>query len=116
MKRSFVVSFAAVLVWSFSFWGCSKAVRYTPEEISGYPPEIQERIKSEEVAIGMTTNQVRYSWGAPTTVNVLQPSEDGKPREEWIYSKMVGVFMERRLLFVDGKLVDIFPATGNTKP
>ena len=92
-----------------SFSGCSKTVRYSPEEIKDYPPALQEQIKQGNVVIGMTTQQVRYAWGPPATVNVIAPTAEGRPREEWIYAMGMGVFMERRLLFVDGKLVDIFP-------
>ena len=109
MKKALVSALLFTLaIWSFS--GCSKTVRYSPEEIKDYPPAIQEQIRQGNVVIGMTTQQVRYAWGPPSTVNVIAPAADGKPREEWIYAAMgMGVFMERRLLFVDGRLVDIFP-------
>lgn len=94
--------------WSFS--GCSKTVRYSPEEIKDYPPAVQEQIRQGNVVVGMTTQQVRYAWGPPSTVNVIAPTAEGKPREEWLYTTMgIGVFLERRLIFVDGKVVDIFP-------
>ncbi len=103
-----------IMIFSFflsgiMIMGCAKTARYSPEELKGFPPEIQEHIKSGEVVIGMTTQQVRYAWGAPSAINVLPPAEDGKIKEEWIYSK-VGLFLDKRLLFIDGKLVDIFPA------
>lgn len=98
-------------LWSFS--GCATNIRYTAEEIKDYPPAVQQQIKQGDVAIGMTTQQVRYSWGSPSTVNVISPTQDGKPREEWIYSSL-GVFMKRRLLFIDGKLADVFPEVRRT--
>jgi hypothetical protein len=60
------------------------------------------------VAIGMTPQQVRYAWGAPSTINVLPPTENGKKKEEWLYSS--ALVMKKRLLFIEDKLVDIFPA------
>lgn len=111
MKTKRLASIFALLLLSiFITGGCAKTVRYSPEELKGFPPEIQERIKSGEVAIGMTTQQVRYAWGSPSSINILPPTEDGKMKEEWIYSK-IGLFLEKRLLFIDNKLVDIFPAS-----
>ncbi len=106
-KAFFFVLLLSIVLASLS--GCSSTVRYSPEEIKDYPPAIQEQIRQGNVVTGMTTQQVRYAWGPPASVNVLVPGADGKPKEEWIYSMVMGVFMERRLLFVDGKLVDIFP-------
>ena len=97
----------ALLVVAFLI-GCTKEVRYSPEEIKDFPPEVQEQIRSGTIAFGMTPQQVRFTWGNPSAVNVLAPSPDGKPREEWLYYK-VGMVLDKRLLFVDGKLVDIFP-------
>ena len=105
-KCLFCVLFLSLILWSLS--GCTSAVRYSPEEIKDYPPSVQEQIRLGNVEAGMTTQQVRYAWGSPSTVNVLSPTQDGKPREEWIYSQ--SIFVQRRLLFVDGKVFDIFPA------
>ena len=107
MKKCLLIMlFSAFALWLLS--GCTTAVRYSPEEIKDYPPDVQEQIKQGTVGAGMTTQQVRYAWGAPSTVNILTPAQDGKPREEWIYSS--SIFVTKRLLFVDGKLFDIFPA------
>lgn len=109
MKRHlfYPVLLAVILV---SFSGCSStAVRYSPEEISSYPPVIQERIKNNEISAGMTVQQVRYSWGSPSEINAISPSDDGKPREEWIYPKMMGI-LKTRLIFIDGKLAVIISA------
>lgn len=108
MKKKGLLTIIAML-FLVVIAGCAKTARYSPEELKGFPPEIQEHIKSGEVVMGMTTQQVRYAWGSPSSINVLPPTEDGKMREEWIYSK-IGLFLEKRLLFIDGKLVDIFPA------
>lgn len=86
--------------------GCAPVVRYSPEEIKHFPPDIQERIKKNEVATGMTQLQVRYSWGPPESVNVLSPSSDGKYREEWVYTRSYGLF-KTQLIFTEGRLTDI---------
>ena len=89
----------------FMILGCVGAVRYSPDEIKGFPAAIQENIKRSEVAPGMTQQQVRYTWGSPAEVNVLKPSEDGKYREEWVYTRS-GI-LKTRLIFIDGKLMHI---------
>jgi hypothetical protein len=106
MKKHLFFGFLTALALS-ALLGCASTVRYSPDEIKGYPPEIQEQIQQGNVVVGMTPQQVRYAWGSPTTVNVLAPAQDGKLREEWLYSQ--SIFVQRRLLFVDGKLFDIFP-------
>lgn len=107
MKKYLI--YAALFITAVSsLSACAANVRYSPDEIKNYPPAVQEQIRQGDIAIGMTTQQVRYSMGSPTTVNVISPSQDGKPREEWIYSSL-SVFMKKRLLFIDGKLADIYP-------
>ena len=106
MKKTLLFAlFLTLGLWTLL--GCTTSVRYSPEEIKGYPPAVQEQIQQGNVVIGMTPQQVRYAWGPPTTANVMGPTQEGKLREEWLYSS--GIFVQRRLLFVDGKLFDIFP-------
>jgi len=94
-----------ILAVSFLFGvGCTKSVRYTEEEIQQFPPETQEHIRKGEVKLGMTTQQVRYAWGAPNSIKFLEPTPEGKTREQWVYSKL-GVFSTKLLVFVDGKLI-----------
>jgi len=83
--------------------GCTKSIRYSEEEIKGFSPAIQEHIKQGEVVLGMTPQQVRYAWGSPDSLKILEPFE-GKSREEWIYSTF-GVVETKLLLFFDGKLM-----------
>ncbi len=85
--------------------GCTKSIRYSEDEIKGFSPTIQENIKQGEVALGMTPQQVRYAWGSPDSLKILEPFE-GKSREEWIYST-IGVVETKLLLFFDGKLMYI---------
>lgn len=86
--------------------GCAKAVRYTEDEIKGYPANIQELIRKGTVDFGMTKDQVRYAWGAPDSIKMLEPYE-GKSREEWIYTQpaTMGVLGTKILFFYDGKLL-----------
>ena len=102
MKKSVLWLLLIILVAVF---GCAKSVRYSQDEIKDYPPQIQEYIKNSQVAVGMTKQQVRYSWGGPHAVNVLAPSGDGKERVEWIYGKMA--FFKSRLIFTDDRLTEI---------
>lgn len=102
MRENLLVLFVLLLIIQS---GCIGSARYSPDEIKGFPPLMQEHIKNSEVVAGMTTQQVRYAWGSPTTINILSSSEEGKYREEWIYTR-AGVF-KTRLIFVDGKLTHI---------
>ncbi|MCX8030695.1 MAG: hypothetical protein N3A59_03840 [Thermodesulfovibrionales bacterium] len=105
--------FALGLLLLFLISGCTTApVRFTNEEIKGFPIEIQEKIIKGEVALGMTTQQVRYAWGSPNSIRVLEPM-DGKQREEWIYTT-AGIFEQRRLFFLDGKLYYVIPDSEKT--
>ncbi len=100
------------LIFLFSY-GCATApVRFTSDEIKGFPIEIQEKIIKGEVALGMTTQQVRYAWGSPNTIRTLEPM-DGKQREEWIYTTAL-IYENRRLLFVDGRLIYVIPDSERT--
>jgi hypothetical protein len=85
--------------------GCATPIRYTYEEIRHYPLDVRERIMKGEVSPGMTQKQVRYAWGSPSSVKTLEP-ENGKSRDEWIYSTAMGI-VRTRLIFVDGKLMHI---------
>ncbi len=102
MKRSLVLSFMVLVL----FAGCTRAIKYTYEEIKDYPPQIQENIKKAAVVTGMTLQQARYAWGAPTTVKVLKPTADGKDRVQWEYDRWGGIF-KTILRFTDGKLTEI---------
>jgi len=96
----------AVLILSLLLGvGCTKSVRYSEDEIKTFTPETQEYIRKGQVVLGMSTQEVRYAWGSPESVKILEPLE-GKQREEWIYSTLP-VYGTRLLLFYDGKLIYI---------
>jgi hypothetical protein len=101
-------SILAVLILSFLLGvGCTKSIRYSEEEIRVFSPETQDHIRKGEVVLGMTTQEVRYAWGSPDSVRLLEPFE-GRPREEWIYSTLgLGVYGTKLLVFFDGKLIYI---------
>ncbi|MBM4128564.1 MAG: hypothetical protein FJ243_00430 [Nitrospira sp.] len=100
MKKAFPVIIALLLILQV---GCAHQIRYSEEEIKTFPPDIQDHIRKGEVKLGMTSQMVRYAWGPPETVRILEPYE-GKPREEWIYSTL-GVYGTKILVFLDGKLI-----------
>lgn len=84
--------------------GCAAPARYSVGEISGYPPAVREHIKNKEVSLGMTMTQVRYAWGGPDSIRIMEP-EDGQKRVQWTYKKLF--FAKTRLIFTDDKLTDI---------
>lgn len=105
MKKTALLISALIL---FLQVGCTTPVRYSEEEIKGYPSDVQEFIRKGEIALGMTPKEVRYAWGSPETIKVLEPY-DSKTREEWIYSVTgtFGIVGTKILLFYDGKLIYI---------
>jgi len=104
MKRVILFSVVvSLLIGIFLQSGCTQQIRYSENEIKGYPAKTQEYIRKGEIAPGMTPEQVRYAWGNPDSQKILEPFE-GKTREEWIYAKM-GVLGTKILLFYEGKLI-----------
>ena len=103
MKKALLL----ILVLSFLLQvGCTKAVRYTEEEIKAYPANVQDNIRKAQIDLGMKPEQVRYAWGSPDSIKILDPFE-GKAREEWMYSSVLGVVGTKILLYYDGKLIYI---------
>jgi hypothetical protein len=94
--------------------GCAQSIRYSEEEIKGFPPNIHDHIRKGEVTPGMTPAHVRYSWGPPDSIVTLAPSADNKPREEWTYGKLFGAF-KTRLIFTDGKITEIISTDPGAK-
>jgi hypothetical protein len=105
MKKVLLFALACMILIQI---GCVQAIRYSEEEIKNFPQNFQDNIRKGEIDLGMTQEQVRYSWGSPESARVLPPL-DGKLREEWTYGKpwSMGVFGLKILLFLDGKLVYI---------
>ncbi|KKL97131.1 hypothetical protein LCGC14_1837560 [marine sediment metagenome] len=109
MARKLLLAAAALFIISCA----SERVRFSPYELQDFSPEIQEHIKKGEVALGMSQQAIRYSWGAPVAVRIDEKKVDAYT-EEWIYTKM-RVFVTR-LIFTDGKLTGIISGTAKRKP
>jgi outer membrane protein assembly factor BamE (lipoprotein component of BamABCDE complex) len=105
MKKILLLAMAFLLLAQA---GCTKAVRYTEEEIKSFPTNVQDNIRKGQIDLGMSPEQVRYAWGNPDTIKFLDPF-DGKPREEWLYSSpgTLGVVGTKILFFYNGKLLYI---------
>jgi hypothetical protein len=84
--------------------GCTPGVRYSPGEIQAYPPHIREHIRAGQVTPGMSPQQVRYAWGAPSEVEVLEPSREGQSREAWTYKKLL---FRTTVIFTGGVVTEI---------
>ena len=97
----FIFVFAAVVLA-----GCAHSIRYSPSEISGYPPAIRKDIQEQTVAMGMTPNQVRFAWGAPSNIIVLPPAPNGQRREKWTYSELLGT-AHTTLIFTGGRVTEM---------
>jgi outer membrane protein assembly factor BamE (lipoprotein component of BamABCDE complex) len=100
--------FAVLVFLCIAQFGCTKSIRYTEDEIKGYPTNIQEQIRKGTIDLGMTKDQTRYAWGSPNFITILAPF-DGKSREEWLYTEQatMGVMGTKILFFYDGKLLYI---------
>ena len=107
MIRKLLLAAAAVLVISC----VGDGVRYSPYELQALPQDVQEQIKNGEVALGMSQQAVRFSWGAPKAVRIKDEVE-GAYTEEWLYTRMRVI--RTTLVFTDGKLSGI--VTGAKKP
>ncbi|MDA8388773.1 MAG: hypothetical protein M0Z58_08960 [Nitrospiraceae bacterium] len=108
-KRGFFLRFscAAAFIAAVALAGCATPrARYSPSEISGYPPNIQKLIQQGTVEMGMTPDQVRFAWGAPSYITVLPPASDGQPRERWTYKEVLGT-ASTMLLFTGGKVMEM---------
>ncbi len=106
-KSTFVaVFFLAVVFFLMGAMGCQQEVRYSPSEISGYPEATQKLIREGKVSMGMTPDEVRYAWGAPSEVNILSPTKDGKSRQQWVYKDTLSL-SKTSLFFTDGKVTEM---------
>jgi len=67
MRKNILVTGKILLTFLFVIvlLSCASPARYSPDEIKGFTPEMQEHIKHGEVVTGMSPQQVRYSWGSP---------------------------------------------------
>ena len=72
-----------------------------------HPPEIQSLIEQNDIAVGMTRQAVRESWGAPDDVDVAGNPMYGN--EKWKYSEQTtshnGFMTERRTVVFESGVV-----------
>ena len=109
MVKKILIVAAALFIVSCA----GQIVRYSPYELQDFRPEIQEHIKNSEVALGMSPQAVRYSWGGPRLVHVRDDVESGYT-EEWIYTRF-RIFVTR-LIFTEGKLTGIISGSNKRNP
>jgi hypothetical protein len=64
-----------------------------------WPPEIWSAIEDAKVAIGMTSEQARMSWGEPTSVNRTTTSRGAE--EQWVYGNSTYLYIQ------DGKVTAV---------
>ena len=109
MIRKLLLAAAAVLVISC----VGDGVRYSPYELQVFPQDVQEQIKNGEVALGMSQQAVRFSWGAPKLIVIKDEIKDAYT-EEWVYTRWrVNV---TKLVFSDGKLSGIISGVKRRRP
>jgi hypothetical protein len=82
MTRLLLLMSIATLL--FSCTPSSRAVRYSPMELANFTVEHQEFIKENKVALGMDQQAIRFSWGAPSSVQIKE-TPGGNMKEEWEY-------------------------------
>lgn len=73
---------------------------FDPYKKYKWSASIWKQIKAGEVSIGMTKEQVQFSWGNPSGKSVMK--ESGKTIETWVYSNFDTVG------FINGKVVLIW--------
>jgi hypothetical protein len=61
------------------------AVREACTKHADWDMETCRTIDQEKVTIGMTDEQLRLSWGKPSTVNTTMTA--GRQREQWVYGR-----------------------------
>lgn len=103
---------AFLVIMLLSVTACAAGIRYTVAEIKGFSPEVQEHIRGAEITMGMSRAAVRYSWGAPSEVNALEPDSKGKDREEWVYKRL---FSKITVHFSGGEVSQIITGDSTAK-
>lgn len=106
--RGFIRTAVLSAIIGLISFGCITSVRYSPAEIKDFPKEVQDQIKERAINLGMSMAQIRYAWGGPSEVMVLEPSKEGKYREEWVYRGFL--YFKTSLVFTDGTLTEIVSA------
>ena len=103
-KTLYSVLIVAVALGLAACSGGGSGVKYSPGEIQGLSPDVQQSVLSGEVFVGMAQGAVRYAWGAPSNVKALGRDSEGRYTEEWFYKSYP---YSARLVFVDGTLTGV---------
>ncbi len=103
-----IIRFVSLLAVLVILAGCATAAQRRQDYVNANPdlaPEIAAAILEGRVVEGMTTGDVRASWGAPEreTVSIGETVE----QETWSYWTPIGQFEEGKVIlhFTNGKLV-----------
>jgi len=64
-----------------------------------WPKDVESAVIQRKVAVGMTPEQVRFAWGAPTHIN--ETTWATHTREQWVYS------LSHYVYFANGRVVAI---------
>ena len=78
-------------------------------ELDQFSTPHQEYIKNKQVALGMTQQAIRFSWGSPSSVQIKEDT-NGVMNEEWVY-KSFGSSVTT-LIFTDSILTGIVSGAG----
>ncbi|RED59221.1 copper amine oxidase N-terminal domain-containing protein [Cohnella lupini] len=81
------------------FADSSSFLNYDPYKRYKWSPSVWKQIKAGKVSLGMTKEQVQFSWGNPTAKSTATAA--GKSIETWVYSNFDAVS------FVNGKVTFI---------
>ncbi len=79
-----------VLALCVALAGCStigSRIRRNQDLFDSYPPEIQQRIRAGELAVGFTPEMVEMSWGKPSRRD--QVTGEDMVAEVWTWSRSV---------------------------
>jgi hypothetical protein len=68
---------------------------YDPRKEYTWSPSVWSAIEAEKVFVGMTAEQVQFSWGAPERINATLVQ--GGRQEQWVYSETY-VYLENGLV------------------
>lgn len=78
---------------------------YDPYKKYQWSQAIWNKIKNNEVSLGMNTTQVQFAWGNPT-VREKGAASNGTQVEAWVYGNRSLYF--KAVAFVNGKVIEVW--------
>ncbi|UMY55970.1 MULTISPECIES: copper amine oxidase N-terminal domain-containing protein [Paenibacillus] len=78
---------------------------YDPYKKYQWSQAIWNKIKNNEVSLGMNTTQVQFAWGSPT-VREKGAASNGTQVEAWVYGNRSLYF--KAVAFVNGKVIEVW--------